>query len=250
MVSKSSHLEANRALSEPPPDGGADGLFVQPTRAADIDGPHYSSQEERLADLVVHIVGLAFAIIGGVVAVSIAVHHGVLGLSAAIAIYVLGLTAMLGFSTAYNFAPARWQPFLFRLDHAGIFLMIAASYTPFTTQVLTGAWRLGMTTSIWTLAIVGVLARLFLPRLGEKVSIAFYLAMGWLIVFAIKPLIEHASIAPLVLLAVGGVVYSVGAVLFVQKRLKFRRALWHGHVVAGAVTHYAAVMVGVVLTAA
>jgi hemolysin III len=223
------------------------GVFVAPADCAEIDGPHYPTPAERLADLIVHVIGLAFAVIGGGVAVALAVNHGVIGLSAAIGIYALGFIAMLSFSAAYNFAHPRWQPFLFRLDHAGIFLMIAASYTPFTTQLLHGAWSWGMTAAVWTLAIIGIIIKLCLPRLGETVSMVFYLIMGWLVVLAIKPLVEQVPLVPLVLLAAGGIVYSIGAVLFVMKRCKFRRAIWHGHVVAGAITHYAAIMVGVVL---
>jgi len=221
--------------------------FVPADAAAEIDGPHYPTRAERLADLVIHIAGLAFAVIGGGGAVALAVSHGVLGLSAAIAVYALGLFAMLAFSTAYNFAHPRWQPFLFRLDHAGIFLMIAASYTPFTTQLLQGAWSWGMTAAVWGLACAGVIIKLVLPRLGERVSMLFYLGMGWLVVLAIKPFVERVPPPALILLAIGGLVYSAGAALFVLKRCKFRRAIWHGHVLAGAVTHYAAVMVGVVL---
>lgn len=214
---------------------------------AHLDTIHYPSSEERLADLLVHVLGLLFAVAGGGAAVILAMSHGIAGLSAAIAIYALGLTAMLAFSAAYNFAHPRFQPFLFRLDHAGIFLMIAASYTPFTTQLLEGAWRWGMTVAVWTLAIVGILVRLTTPRLSERVSTMFYLGMGWLIVLAVKPFVETVPLPALILLVIGGVVYSIGAVLFMMKRSRFRRAIWHGHVVAGAATHYAAVMIGVVL---
>lgn len=217
--------------------------------AVDIDGPHYPTAGERWADLIVHLFGLLFAVVGGGTAVIIALSHDMIGLSAAITVYALGLMAMLSFSTAYNFAHPRWRPFLFRLDHAGIFLMIAASYTPFTTQLLDGAWRWGMTVAVWSIAIVGIAVRLTLPRLSERVSTAFYLSMGWLIVLAIKPFVKTVPIPALILLVAGGVVYSVGAALFMMKRCKFRRAIWHGHVVAAAATHYAAIMIGVVLAA-
>jgi hemolysin III len=222
-------------------------FWSPPLPDAEIDGPHYPTPAERLADLVVHILGLMFALVGGGIAVALAVSHNVIGLSTAIAIYALGLVAMLSFSTAYNFAHPRWQPFLFRLDHAGIYLMIAASYTPFTTRLLDGAWSWGMTAAVWTLALIGIAMRLFLPRLSETVSVVFYLAMGWLVVLAIEPLIRNVPPLPLTLLAAGGLVYTIGAVLFVVKRMKFRRAIWHGHVLAGAATHYAAIIFGVVL---
>ncbi len=186
---------------------------------------------------------------GGGIALALAVSHGLIGRAAAISVYAMGFIAMFAFSTAYNFARPKWQGFLYRLDHVGIFLMIAASYTPFTTQLLHGAWSWGMTVAVWSLAGLGILSKLFLPAAKDAVTIALYLALGWIVLVAIKPLVEAAPLATLVLLAAGGVVYSVGALLFMVERLKFRRAIWHGHVLAGAAAHYAAIMVGVVMAA-
>ncbi len=215
-----------------------------------ITPAHYPTRAERLADLVVHLVGLALALFGGGMAMGLAVSHGLLGRVAAISVYALGFIAMLAFSLAYNFAKPTWQPFLRRLDHAGIFLMIAASYTPFTTQALTGGWSWGMSIAIWTLAAAGMVGKLFLPGLAKAIWVAFYLAMGWVVVIAIKPLVHNVPLAAMILLAAGGIVYTVGTIFYMMKRLKFRRAIWHGHVLAGAFTHYAAILVGVVLVAA
>ncbi len=212
--------------------------------------PHYPHRAAWIADLVVHVLGLILAIVGGAVALGLAVSHGLIGRAAAVSVYALGFIAMFAFSMAYNFAKPKWQPFLYRLDHVGIFLMIAASYTPFTTQLLHGAWSWAMTSVVWGLAILGSLSKLFLPALKEAVTIALYLALGWVVLVAIKPLVTTVPPVTLILLAAGGAVYSIGALLFMVKRLKFRRAIWHGHVLAGAATHYAAVLVGVVLVAA
>ena len=211
--------------------------------------PHYPNRAERIADLVVHVVGLSLALVGGGIALGLAVSHGLIGRAAAISVYALGFIAMFAFSAAYNFARPKWQPFLYRLDHVGIFLMIAASYTPFTTQLLHGAWSWSMTIAVWTLATLGILGKLFLPALSDAVTTALYLALGWVVLIAIEPLVRATPVATLVLLAAGGVVYSIGAALFMIKRLRFRRAIWHGHVLAGAATHYAPIMVGVVLMA-
>ncbi len=215
---------------------------------ADLD--HYPSVWARRADLIVHIAGLTLALFGGGLALGLAVSHGMLGKVAAVSIYALGLIAMLAFSMAYNFAKPSWQPFLRRLDHAGIFLMIAASYTPFTTQALTGAWSIGMTTAVWALAALGMAGKMFLPGLGKAIWVVLYLALGWMVVIAIKPMIEEVPPVAMWLLAAGGVVYSVGTIFYAAKGLKFRRAIWHGHVVAAAGLHYAAILVGVVLVGA
>jgi hemolysin III len=208
---------------------------------------HYPNPAAMRADLIVHIIGLAFALLGGGILLGLAVGLGPLRQAASVSIYVAGLVAMLALSTAYNFAKPRWRPLLRRFDHAGIFIMIAGSYTPFTTQRLHGGWALGMTAAVWGLAALGVAAKLFLPGLGRRFWVGLYLALGWLVLVAIKPMIDGLSWTALVLLAVGGLVYSTGAVFYVLKKLKFRRAIWHGHVVGGSVLHYVAVLVGVVL---
>jgi hemolysin III len=125
--------------------------------------------------------------------------------------------------------------------------MIAGSYTPFTIHNLTGAWAWGMTAAIWSLAAVGALAKLFVPMLDRRLGAAVYLALGWLVVIALKPMIDSVYWVALLLLVAGGVLYSTGVIFYVNKRLKFSRAIWHGHVVAAAATHWAAVLVGVVL---
>ena len=208
---------------------------------------HYPSLWARRADLIVHVAGLTLALFGGGLALGIAVSHGMIGKVAAVCVYALGLIAMLAFSTAYNFAKPSWQPFLRRLDHAGIFLMIAASYTPFTTQALTGAWATWMTAAVWTLAGLGIAGKMLLPGLGKAIWVGLYLALGWMVVIAIKPMIDGVPVAAMWLLVAGGIVYSVGTLFYAAKGLKFRRAIWHGHVVAAAGLHYAAILVGVIL---
>jgi hypothetical protein len=112
--------------------------------------------------------GLACALLGGGILLGLAFGLGSLSQVAAIAVYTVGLITMLSLSTAYNFAKARWRPLLRRFDHAGIFIMIAGSYTPFTTQNLHGWWAIGMTAAVWTVAGIGVLAKLFLPGLDKR----------------------------------------------------------------------------------
>lgn len=208
---------------------------------------HYPTRSAKCADLCVHIAGLAFALVGGAILLGLSVRLGGLEQATAIGVYAAGMVAMLALSTAYNFAKRERRPLLRRFDHAGIFLMIAGSYTPFTTQKLTGAWSLGMTTAVWTVALLGVAGKLFLPGLGRRFWVGVYLALGWLVLVAIKPLVDGISWVALLLLALGGLTYSTGAVFYLLKKLKFRRAIWHGHVVSAAVLQYVAVLIGVVL---
>ena len=206
---------------------------------------HYRDKAERLADLIVHLTGLALALVGGGMLLGLAIGFGHIGRLTAAAIYAGGLLTMLALSTAYNFSPARFQPLLRRFDHAGIFVMIAGSYTPFTTQHLTGAWAWGMTSAVWGIAVFAALAKLFLPGLGKGFWIAVYLALGWLMVIAVQPILQSLGLVPLILMAIGGLLYSVGVIFYANKALRFRRAIWHGHVVVAAAVHWVAVLLAV-----
>lgn len=207
---------------------------------------HYPTPAAKCADLVVHVMGLTLALVGGVVLLTLAVMGGRISQVVGVSIYAAGIIAMLAFSTAYNFAKPQYRPVLRRLDHAGIFLMIAGSYTPFTLN-LPGAWGPAMTAAVWTVAAVGALGKLFLVGIDRKIWVVVYLVMGWLIVIAMKPMIESLAWYAMALLVTGGVLYSTGVIFYVNKKLKFSRAIWHGHVVAAAAAHWCAVLTGVVL---
>ena len=207
---------------------------------------HYPTPAAKCADLVVHVVGLTLALVGGIVLLALAVGAGSISKVVGVSIYGAGVLAMLAFSTAYNFAKPQYRPPLRRLDHAGIFLMIAGSYTPFTLG-LPGAWSWGMTAAVWSIATLGVVGKLLLTRIDRKFWVAVYLVLGWLVVVALKPMIDSLAWYAMALLVTGGVLYSTGVIFYVNKRLKFARAIWHGHVVAAAAAHWAAVLLGVVL---
>ncbi|MGZ8370172.1 MAG: PAQR family membrane homeostasis protein TrhA [Caulobacteraceae bacterium] len=210
---------------------------------------HYPTSAERLADWWVHAVGLAASAIGGGTLLGLALGLGRYGEAASVAIYAAGVMVMFACSAAYNMSAPGRQPLLRRFDHAAIFVMIAGSYTPFTTQRLEGAWSIGMTAAVWAIALTGVAGKLFMPGLSKKIWVVIYLALGWIALIAIKPLSEAAPLSALLLLALGGVVYSTGVLVYVSKQLRFRRAIWHGFVVTAAALHFVAVLTGVILPA-
>ncbi|WP_430423393.1 PAQR family membrane homeostasis protein TrhA [Phenylobacterium sp.] len=207
---------------------------------------HYPTPAAKCADLVVHVMGLTLALVGGIVLLTLAVLNGSISQVVGVSIYAVGVLCMLAFSTAYNFARPQYRPILRRLDHAGIFLMIAGSYTPFTIN-LPGAWGWGMTAAVWAIASLGALGKLFLVGIDRKFWVAVYLVLGWLVVVALKPMIDTLAWYAMALLVTGGVLYSTGVIFYVNKRLKFSRAIWHGHVVAAAAAHWTAILLGVVL---
>lgn len=212
---------------------------------------HYPSRAERLADWWVHAVGLGLAIIGGIALLVYSSLRANVGVAVATSLYALCLIAMLSCSAAYNLTKiSKARPFLRRLDEAAIFVMIAGSYTPFTTQRLEGAWSWSMTTLVWAMAACGVAGKLLAPQVSEKVWTLLYVAFGWVAVIAIQPLIHGVAMGALMLLVLGGLVYTTGALVFLKESLPFRRAVWHSFVVAAAAIHYAAIFAGVAVAGA
>ena len=208
---------------------------------------HYPTPVERKADQWVHIIGLTAGGLGGLTLLGLSLGFGRLGQSAAVAVYAACLVAMFFCSAAYNLASPRRRPLLRRLDHAAIFLMIAGSYPPFTPQRLHGPWAWGMTAAVWALALAGAGGKLFLPGLAKGFWVVLYLLLGWIVIVALKPMLAGVSLIAMILLLAGGLVYSLGVIVYLRETLPFRRAIWHGFVVAAAATHYAAILTGVVL---
>jgi len=209
---------------------------------------HYPTPAERSADRWVHVIGLVCAAAGAPLLVGLALAQGGLWRASSTLVYALCLIAMLTASAAYNLATRPvWQRRLRRLDHAAIFLMIAGSYTPFTTQRFEGAWPIAMTIAVWAIALIAAAGKLFLPGVSKRLWLVVYLLLGWMVIGAIEPLMAGVRPVSLILLATGGAIYTLGVIAYAAPRLPFRRALCHGAVLAAAGAHYAAIMTGVVL---
>ena len=204
---------------------------------------------EFAADGVVHVVGIAAAVIGVIVLITlISIRSGTIELITA-SIYGIGLLAMLGFSAAYNFGRgSRHRALLRRFDHAAIFIMIAGTYTPFTILALDGVWEISLISFVWTIALLGLALKLLLPHHLEGLSGAIYLALGWTCVVAIEPLVEALDPSVMMLLVLGGALYSIGTIFHVWRKLPYQNAIWHGFVVAAAAAHYTAILDLVILT--
>ncbi len=208
---------------------------------------HYPTRLEKLVDGWVHGVALGVFTVAVGAALGLAIWQGGLGMASAVAVYAICVITMIGCSMAYNLAENHSRKSLLRrFDHAAIFLMIAGTYTPFTTLRFEGAWAIGMTSAIWALALIGAAGKLFLLWGSQKVWIAYYLIMGWLVVVATGPMLDGIPLAGLILLAIGGLLYTMGIPFYAWERLPFRRAIWHGFVMSAAGVHYAAVLTGVV----
>lgn len=205
--------------------------------------PEYSTTE-KWGDAAVHVLGVGAALVAAPWLIANAWSHDQPGDLATLIVYVIGLLAMLSASALYNLMPpSRLKAVLRRVDHAMIFVMIAGSITPFAVKALDAGWAWVMLGSLWTTAIGGVVAKLWFPHRVERISLVLYLAMGWAVVAAVHPLIETLSTATLVLLAVGGVLYTAGTAFHMLERLRFHNVVWHVFVLIAAACHYAAVSV-------
>jgi hemolysin III len=222
------------------------------TSGAEAIAPLDSAMEYRAgelaADRMIHIIGTLAGAVGSAILVGIAAAVAVLPTFSASLVYSVRLVTMLGCSAAYNLATnTSRREFLRQLDHAAIFLMIAGTYTPFTTCRLHGVWAIGMTTAVWTGAVTGAVMKLICPRRVEQVSTVAYLALGWIILLGIRPLLSSVDVQTAVLIGLGGVLYSIGTGFHLRRALLFHNAIWHGFVLVAASCHYAAILHGVVL---
>ncbi|MDE2464985.1 MAG: hemolysin III family protein [Alphaproteobacteria bacterium] len=201
-------------------------------------GRLYSRNEMRV-DAAVHIVGILFAINASLWLLA---HVTGLSVMVSVAIYCAGLLTMILASAAYQLwrhGPAK--EFLRRIDHAAIFLMIAATYTPFAANRLGHGAGAALLTAIWLCATTGVIMKLVFPRRFERLSVIFYLAMGWMILAVAKPLSAALAATDLWLLVAGGLVYTAGVGFHLAERLPYHKPIWHGFVLVAVALQFAAI---------
>lgn len=211
--------------------------------AASALGIRIPSRGELVADGVIHVIGVVFGVIGAAVLITIAALKHTYVEIIAVSIYAAGMVLMFSCSALYNIArKSRYREYFQRLDHSGIFLMIAGTYTAFTTLMLEGPWAVVLVVLVWSVAVIGILIKLLWPKRLEGVTTGLYIALGWVGIIALEPILTTLGVAALVLLGAGGLLYTVGVIFHLWERLPYQNAIWHGFVVAGAGTHYGAVV--------
>lgn len=189
---------------------------------------------------ITHLIGAVLALIGVTVMVTIAGIEGGALRIVSFSVYGTTLFLLYLFSTLYHSLRGRAKVIFRMLDHHAIYLLIAGSYTPFTLLVLkgpTGWWLFG---SVWTLALIGMILD-SIPRRGSSriLAIIIYLTMGWLVVFALDPLIAALPPAGFWWLLAGGLFYTVGVIFYVlDDYYPWCHGIWHLFVLAGSVSHY------------
>ena len=202
------------------------------------------SLREELANAVTHGIGLVLSLIGMPILILAAVDRGERAMVIGVSVFGATLIALYAASTLYHAIPHPTLKQKLRVvDHAAIYLLIAGTYTPFTLGVLRGTWGWTLFGIVWTLAALGVLFKVLLGSGAmAKLSTAIYVAMGWVIIIAIKPLMASMEHAGLFLLAAGGLCYTGGVIFYVDRRRAWTHPVWHLFVMGGSICHYFAVL--------
>ena len=198
---------------------------------------------EELANCATHGVGLALSVAGFVALLALAWAYGDAWHLASCAVYGASLVALYSASTLYHGARSpRAKRLLQALDHCGIYLLIAGTYTPFTLVTLRGPWGWTLFGLVWGLALAGILLRLVCGGRFRAASVASYVMLGWLCVIAVKPILAQVPLGALAWIAAGGLAYTTGVFFFAARRIPHHHAIWHVFVLGGSVCHYVAVL--------
>ena len=201
------------------------------------------SPADEIANSITHGVGLLLAIAGLATLVAFAALRGtawhIVGCS------IFGATLVFSYltSTLYHSWPTvRAKSILRVFDHCAIFLLIAGTYTPFMLVNLRGPWGWSLFGVVWGIATLGIVFKVTMLRKWTVVSVALYVAMGWVVVIATKPMLSAVEPGGLLLLLLGGLAYTGGVVFYAWRRIPYHHAVWHLFVLAGSVLHFFAVL--------
>jgi hemolysin III len=204
-------------------------------------GSRMCSLGEEIANGATHGVGVVLSIAGLTLLLVLAAGADAARLASAL-VFGGALVFLYSASTAYHFVPwPRAKRVLKLIDHAAIYVLIAATYTPFSLITLRGAGGVWLLAAIWSLALLGVAAEASWLHRPAWLSALVYLVMGWLVLIMLRPLGARLPDSGLALLLAGGLSYSVGTVFYMWKRMPYMHAVWHLFVLGGSVCHFLAV---------
>lgn len=205
-------------------------------------GWHYD-RAELIADGVVHVVGVVLGLIAATTLITLTGVFASTSEIILVSVYATGLLAMLGLSAAYNLwpvSPRKWL--LRRFDHSAIYILIAATYTPFIAQIKDPIFAGVLLGGVWGVALVGIVLKLFMPGRFDKLSVGLYLGLGWSGVIAYDSVSAAVPHVAMWFIAIGGVLYTLGVIFHAWRALRFQNAIWHSFVLLGAACHYTAVL--------
>jgi hemolysin III len=208
----------------------------------DIEGIKYYSPIEEKINIISHAIGFILSIVALVLLVTHANLHGDVWHIVSFSIFGTGLIILYAASTFYHSAKkSELRSKLKIIDHASIYVLIAGTYTPFTLVTLNGTIGWVIFGTSWGLALTGIILKLFFTGKYNLISTIMYVLMGWIIIFAIKPLINNLPLEGLLWLFAGGISYTIGAILYSIKKIKFNHAIFHMFVLIGSFCHFMSV---------
>jgi hemolysin III len=208
----------------------------------DTGGIKYYSPIEEKINIISHAIGFILSIVAFVLLVTHANLHGDVWHIVSFSIFGASLIILYGASTFYHSAKkSELRNRLKIIDHASIYILIAGTYTPFTLVTLNGTIGWVIFSTSWGLALTGIILKLFFTGKYNLISTIMYVLMGWVIVFAIKPLINNLPLEGLLWLLAGGISYTIGAILYSIKKIKFNHAIFHVFVLIGSFCHFMSV---------
>ena len=198
---------------------------------------------EEIANSISHGVGLAGALVAFPLLVIAASQRGDITGIVSVSVFATTMVLLYLASTLFHALPPGRAKRVFQvLDHSAIFLLIAGTYTPFTLGALRGAWGWTLFAVIWTLAVLGVIAKNTVGFRYPRISVLMYVGMGWAAIVAIRPLAAALDDAALRWLLAGGACYTLGVPFYVWKSRRYTHAAWHAFVLAGVACHFVAVL--------
>ena len=197
---------------------------------------------EELWSAITHGLGAILSVAGGAVLITLAALKGNEWQLISAIIFTMALMLLYTASTLYHSIPhisAKQKLKIF--DHCAIYVLIDGSYTPFTLIGLRehgGWWLFGI---VWILAVAGVIFKLFYTGRFKLISTLIYIGMGWMVIFAIKPMLQNIDATTLAWLFIGGIFYTLGTVFYMSKKIRYTHAIWHVFVMLGSASHFVAI---------
>ncbi|MFJ6210243.1 hemolysin III family protein [Lysinibacillus sp. NPDC092081] len=206
-----------------------------------IDSFDYKTWKEELWNAITHGIGFIASIPALVVLILAAVQTGSALQITTFSIFGASVIILFLMSTLLHSMPEKYKHFFAILDHSSIYILIAGTYTPFLLIAIGGTLGITLLCIIWSLAILGVIFKCFFINRFEKLSLIFYIGMGWLIIFAVKPVYLFLGFHGFALLLAGGLFYTIGALFYAWRSLPYNHTIWHLFVLAGCGAMYACV---------
>ena len=197
---------------------------------------------EELANALTHGIGVLLSTAALIILIVYAVSRGDIWHVAGFSVFGTTLIILYLSSTVYHsFPEGKWKKTLRIVDHASIFLLIAGTYTPVTLTAMRGPWGWTIFGIVWGIALLGIFLKVFLLNRMKYLSLILYIAMGWIIVIAVRPLMESVENIVLIYLVAGGLFYTLGTIFYAWKSLLYSHAIWHLFVLGGSISHFFAV---------